>query len=224
MARAKKSDMADGYELTETENGAFEENGAAAEELVPVSRVKELVAEAAAKAVAEALAQRGSAPAEMVTVLYLDEINQDATLTIPEYGSIRPMAYLEIPKKEFGNKFMSALVRRLIAARKLIVTDGLTKEERRRWNCDYREGEVMDMRVFDHMLDFSTEELAAVFENLCEDHQRLVACRMITAKEKGDNRVSVEKARRLNEISKRHDKDGMFRPVLQSAGKELSEA
>lgn len=190
-------------------------------------QVKAMIAQATKAAVAEALeSAKDDRPArgtdDMVTVAYLAEVSPESELVLPGYGSLRPQGYIEVPKKEFGNKFMTTLVRKLIAKRHLIVMDGLTKDERRRWDCDYKEGEVLSEQAFDHMLDYPTPKLAEIFEKLCPEHQRFVARRMITAKEKGDNRISVEKTRRINELSKKNDPDGMLKPVLEAFGAEIT--
>lgn len=207
-----------------------EETAAApAEEAAPATFTAEQVQDMIAKAVAEALAGAKTqnvsvtVPEEMVTILYMDEVSRNSTLELPGYGSIRPMSYIEIPKKEFGGKFMGIpIARKFIDRRKLLVMDGLTKEERERWNCDYKEGEVLDERTFDKMLDFPTPKLAEIFKALCPDHQRFVACRMITAKEKGDNRISIERAKIINDLSKATDPRGMLKPVMEAYGAEIT--
>ena len=189
------------------------------------SEMQEMIARAVAEAMTETSAQRATGQSDqddMVTVLYLDECSNESTLELPGYGTMRPYSYLEVPKREFGNKFMSALARKLIDRRKLLVMNGLTREERVRWNCDYKEGEVLDERTFDLMLDYQTPELCAIFEKLCPEHQRFVACRMITAKEKGDNRISMEKAKKINELSKKNEPNGMLLPVLRAFGAEIA--
>lgn len=235
--KEKKVPEAEPVEIEDTVEAVVEAEPAAG---VPVAEVeaaetpkqgetftKEQVEEMIAAAVAAA--QKGNdqgrvsyGPDEMVTVAYLAEVAPNSELVLPGYGSMRPQSYIEVPKKEFGNKFMSTLARKLIDKRHLIVMSGLTQDERERWNCDYRDGEVLDERTFDKMLDYPTPKLAEIFEKLCPEHQRFVACRMITAKERGDNRISVEKARRINELSKVNDKDGMLKPVLEAFGAEIT--
>ena len=185
------------------------------------AQVEELVRQAVANAMA-GVSAKSTAPDDMVTVLYLDECSNESTLELPGYGTMRPYSYLDVPKKEFGNKFMSALARKLLDKRKLLVTAGLTQSERERWNCDYKDGEVLDEQTFDKMLDYPTPQLAAIFEKLCPEHQRFVACRMITAKERNDNRISVEKAKKINELSKKNDPNGMLKPVLEAFGAEIT--
>lgn len=192
-----------------------------------LEQVQAMLAEASKKAAEEAVAHERAHQAamrgdEMVTIAYLAEVSPESELVLPGYGSMRPQSYIEVPKKEFGNKFMSTLVRKLIDKRHLIVLDGLTKDERERWNCDYKDGEVLDERTFDKMLDYPTPQLAEIFEKLCPEHQRFVARRMITAKEKGDNRISVSKAKAINDLSKRNDPNGMLKPVMEAFSAEIT--
>lgn len=158
---------------------------------------------------------------EVVTVLYIAEVSDRSVLTLPGYGSLRPNSYLQVPKMEFGGKFMSELVRKMIDKRHIIVVDGLTQDERVRWNCDYKEGEILSERAFDRMLDFDMDRLCDMFAHLCPEHQRFVARRFITAKERNDNRVNFEKVKALNELSKKNDPDGMLKPVLEAFKQEI---
>lgn len=203
----------------ETEKGGEE----SASRLFSEQEVQAMIAKAVAEAMSKQQAAKPAMPDDMVTVLYLDEVSPNSTLALDGYGTMRPQSYIEIPKREFGNKFMGiALVRKLIERRHLIVMDGLTQEERERWNCDYRKGELLDERTFDKMLDYPTPQLAEIFEKLCPEHQKFVACRMITAKERNDNRISVEKAKKINDLSKKNDPNGMLKPVMEAFGAEIS--
>lgn len=205
---------------------------AKAEKLAAKTYSEEEVQKIVDKAVAEAVKNAAetvqptkiyrTADDEMVTVFFIAEVSPDNTLLIPGYGSLRPNSYLEIPKKEFGGQFMSNLVRKLIEKRHLIVADGLTADERVRWNCDYKEGEILDEYAFDHILDFDIEKLVNIFKSLCTEHKRFICRRMITAYEKGDNRVSLEKARALNDISKQVDPEGMLKPILKDYREKIS--
>lgn len=158
---------------------------------------------------------------DVVTVLFIDEVSPDNELNLPGYGTMRPGSYLDVPKKEFGGKFQSNLVRLLIKQRELLVVDGLTADERIRWNCDYKEGEVLTENAFDHLLDYTPERLRNVCDKLCGEHVQLVARRFIQAKERGDNRMCLEKAQIVNEISKKFDKRGMLEPVIEAFRQEI---
>lgn len=233
MARTKKTDIAKAEEITvnesmekkaeETVSGDMpqdaEQKGVeytGTLETVATTFTEEQVQAMIAKAVAEATAQfHKDSGEQMVTLLYLAEVSPENTLILPGYGSLRPHSYLEVSKREFGSKFMSALARKLIERRHLLVVDGLTKDERQRWGCDYKSGEVLDERVFDKMLDYSTEEIADIFRHLCREHQEFVAKRFITAHERKDNRVSLAKVRALNQISKESGEE-LFRPIIEA--------
>lgn len=66
------------------------------------------------------------------------------------------------------------------------------------------------------------EELSATFKLLCEEHKKIVAKVFYSAAEEGDHRVSLEKVRTLNDISKQTDKDGLFKYLLQNMAEEIS--
>lgn len=158
---------------------------------------------------------------ELVTVVFIAETSPNDILVIPGYGSLRPSSSLDIPKKEFGGQFMSNLVRKLIDKRYLIVANGLTEDERIRYNCNYKEGEVLDERTFDRLLDYPTDKLCEIFEKLCVEHKRFVARKIITAHEKKDRRISLAKVKAINDLSKADDPDGMLKPVMEAYAREL---
>lgn len=158
---------------------------------------------------------------DVVTLLFIAEVSDKNILELEGYGSFRPGSYLDVPKREFGGKFMSPLARKLIEKRHLLVLNGLTADERVRWNCDYKSGEVLDEKAFDHMLDYSEDELRSMFEALCPEHRIFVARRFITARDKGDNRVTLEKVKAIDKISRENVKDGMLKPVLDSFRAEI---
>lgn len=158
---------------------------------------------------------------ELVTVMFMAEVSPEDVLVIPGYGSLRPNSSLDIPKKEFGGQFMSNLVRKLIDKRYLIVANGLNEDERIRYNCNYKEGEVLDERTFDRLLDYDTERLCEIFKKLCVEHKRFVCRRIITAHEKKDNRISLSKVKAINDISKEFDPEGMLKPVMEAYAREL---
>lgn len=219
-ARAKETAAEPDDNKPEAELASAEEQSgeATGQKLYTEDEVAAIAAAAAKKAVEEAMANVSrpiGAGDAVVTVMYMAEVSPENVLILPEYGSMRPNSSLDIPKKEFGGKFMSPLARKLIAKRHLIVVNGLTEDERRRWNCDYRDGELLDERAFDRLLDYDIKELADIFGILCPEHQRFVARRFISAGERGDNRVSFDKVKRLNDLSKANDPTGMFRPLME---------
>ena len=187
--------------------------------------VKAMVAAAVADAINNVKAElkkTGSFEEDTVTVMFIAEVSPENTLVIPEYGSLNPTSSLDIPKKEFKGKFMTPLVRKLIAKRHLIVLNGLTEDERVRYNCNYKEGEVMDEQTFDKILDFDDEKLAYIFADLCDEHKKFVCRRIITAYEKGDNRLPIEKLKKINDLSKGVDPKGLLKPIIEAYGKSLA--
>lgn len=177
-----------------------------------------------AQAVKKALGDITPAPVatdSVVTILFIAEVSKDNQLELPGYGSMRPNSYLEIPKKEFGGKFMSPLARLLIDKRHLLVVDGLTEDERIRWNCAYKEGEVLSERVFDHMLDYETDRLCGIVQKLCDEHKRFVCRRIMQAKKDNDNRISLEKVKAVNALTLHIAEGGLLRTVIDDFRNEI---
>lgn len=181
-----------------------------------------------AAAVQQAIANYAPAPLpaqtagdSVVTVLFIAEVSKENQLELPGYGAMRPNSYLEIPKKEFGGKFMSPLARLLIDKRHILVVDGLTKDERIRWNCDYKDGEVLSERVFDHMLDYDTAQLCDIVSHLCDEHKRFVCRRITQARVDHDNRLSLDRVKAVNALTTHIVEGGLLQPVIEDFAKEL---
>lgn len=146
---------------------------------------------------------------ESVVMYYAGVCAAGNEAQLGDYGVIRPGQYLEVPKKEFGGKFMGAQARKFIDKRRLIVLSGLNEAERIRWNCDYKPGEVLDVNAFDGLLNMPLGQLSALFNALCLEHKEFLS-RYITGLVDGaaragkpiDNRVSLAMIRALNPLSK----------------------
>lgn len=172
--------------------------------------------------IAALLAKQKKPEDEIVRLYFMNVCNKDNAAELPGYGVVRPGQYLEIPKKEFGGKFMSAQARKFIDKRRLLVLDGLNEEERRRWNCDYKRGETLTENAFDRLLDMPMSEIVGLFKALCVEHKEFVARFIFTkvaeAKEKKmpvDNRISLQLVRELNEASKVDKADGMLTRTVE---------
>lgn len=176
--------------------------------------------EALRREVAQLKAQLGKPTDGVVELTFLASVSPNNVCSLGDYGSLNGVGgYIEIPRKEFGGKFMTPVVRSLLQDRSLIVCSGLSEEERKRYGVDYREGELLDMSAFDRLLDMPPAELTKLFSKLCPEHKEFAATRFITAYEKGDNRVSREKIEPLNDLSREINPKGMFRPILDGMNK-----
>lgn len=181
---------------------------------------KETEVEALRRELAQLKAQLGKPADGVVELTFLASVSPNNVCSLGDYGSLNGVGgYIEIPRKEFGGKFMTPVVRSLLQDRSLIVCSGLSEEERKRYGVDYQEGELLDMSAFDRLLDMPVAELTTLFTKLCPEHKEFAATRFITAYEKGDNRVCREKIEPLNDISKEINPKGMFRPILEGLNK-----
>lgn len=161
---------------------------------------------------------------EYVTLLYIGAIADGTVVSLGKLGQINKAgATRDIPKKEFLQG-MTYSIEKMLESRALIVVNGLTAEERERYGLDYKEGELLTQDAFYKLLNYSDSEITAIFRKLCEEHRRVVAKMFLSAYfEKSDNRITAEKVKSLNEISKENDRDGMFKPILEDMGDHFAE-
>lgn len=188
-------------------------------------------ATAIAKAVQEALAASAAKtscatiqviPEEKVTLMYIGGMSRGCSVNLGIFGRItRDCGIIEVPKKAFMNE-ANRVVDSLLQSRKLLVIDGLTEDERTRFGVSYKENELLNEKTYQKLLDLPMEELSATFKLLCEEHKKIVAKVFYSAAEEGDHRVSLEKVRTLNDISKQTDKDGLFKYLLQNMAEEIA--
>lgn len=180
------------------------------------------------KALQEQIQNAGSTPSvvlakpeEMVKVTYISNVSPTNILDLGDFGQMTGVGWvIEVPRKDFGGKFMTPFVQKLIAKRRLIVLDGLNDDERIRYNVDYKPGEVMDVQMFDKLIGMDVEKLTNIFKNLCAEHQQFVATRFITAYERGDNRISRDVIEPMQALSKENHPNGLFNPILEKMNKD----
>lgn len=152
----------------------------------------------------------------IVELMYLSNVSNDNVLDLGDFGVLNGVGgMIEIPRKDFGGKFMTPFVRKLLQKRRLIVLNGLTDDERQRYGVRYSDGETLDIQTFDKLIDMQLPQLEQIFSRLCAEHQQFAATRFITAYENEDNRVSRDKISRMNEISKTNFPDGLFRVTIE---------
>lgn len=191
--------------------------------------VKTIVAEAVKSALASYKQEHQNDQAvyrkeEYVTLLYIGAIADGTVVSLGKLGQINKAGSTrDVPKKSFMEGLTFG-VERMLADRSLIVVNGLTAEERERYGLDYKEGELLTQDAFYKLLNYSDSEITAIFQKLCEEHRRVVAKMFLSAYfEKRDNRITAEKVKALNAISKENDKDGMFKPILEDMGDRFAE-
>lgn len=134
-----------------------------------------------------------------------------------------------VPKSEWS-RFYTETNRRLIDNRWLIVLSGMTDDERELYNCNYKEGELLDEQAFSKLVDLG-DELLQIFPKLCVQHQEMVGRRFIEAWNNGDTRVmNRELIVALNAESKKNYKNvsdlrkrGIFWPIIEEMNKKDAE-
>lgn len=213
-------------EKVEKTNNTAEKTVEKTEKVYSASEVEALIA----KAVAEALKNQSPSvvqvlPEEKVTLMFVGGIAKGTVVAVGTLGKItRDCGMIEVPKKDFLQNIGDEVIDSLLAERKLVVIAGLDDEERERYGVMYREGELIQSDAFyKKLLDLNTDDVCDVFAHLCETHKQILARVFITAfAENNDGRVTLEKCKALNKISKKTDKDGLFTHILEDMGRDLA--
>lgn len=157
-----------------------------------------------AAAVKNALAEQKKAddPDGMVTLLFLGGIAPGTTVTLDGMGRIpRDGNTLTVTKRDFFQN-LGAQTDLLLRKRKLIVTDGLTDEERERYGVLYKDNELLSAAVYQKLPDYDTERLSGIYEKLCPEHRELVRRVLHTGAMDGDWRVSADKLKAIIRIDR----------------------
>lgn len=199
------------------------------EEMFAKSDVERMIAEAVSKAMASVQQPQpqtvviNNTKDEMVTLLYMGTVAKDSTVPIGKLGEIQGCGGTrDIPKKEFLQNITPAISKRL-KDRRLVVVDGFTDEERERYGVNYTDGELLSPTIYYKLLSMTEDEVANIFKKACFRHKQIIAMLYIDAYMQGDNRVNQPFMQRLNEISKKDEPDGMFKPILKDMIAALNE-
>ena len=198
-------------------------------------QVAQMVQEAAAKAVAEALKAIPQQPqvvqvmadTEKVVMRWMAPVSDENVAVFGEngrYGQVTGKnGTVMVPKSEWS-RFYDETMRRFMDRRWLVVLSGMTDDERKLYNCDYRKGEVLDEKGFANIFAMG-DELLDVFDDLCTEHQEMVAKSFCEAAQQGKLDDSWRGlVKKLNSKNKKRYKDvpagdvrkkGMFQPVIE---------
>lgn len=204
---------------------AEEETAQKTEKSFTQDDVDRLVNEAVQKALAAAQPQTvvKVAKDEYVTLLFAGVMANGCIVGLGKMGQInRNFGTLDVPKREFFQN-IDYKIEKLLKTRRVVVVNGLTDEERDRFDLNYKDGELLSDRVYGKLLDLPLDDLKGVFEKLCPAHQQTVATVFITAYQSGDNRVTQSKAAALNKLSKKNYPEGLFSTILQDIGEKLAD-
>ena len=167
-----------------------------------------------------------AADTEKVTLRFQSECAQDNVATFGPgglYGQITGQTgTLMVPKNEWS-RFMTDQVRYLLKTRQLIVLSGMDEDERELYGVNYKEGELLDRKAFQKILDMG-QDLVDIFPGLCRSHQEMVAKRFTEAFNNGDARaMERDLLVKLNEITKEGGQKGMFTKLISMLNKQDEE-
>lgn len=198
-------------------------------------QVAQMVQEAAAKAVAEAMKSIPQQPqvvqvmadTEKVVMRWMAPVADDNVAVFGQngmYGQVTGKNGTVIVPKSEWSRFYDETMRRFMERRWLVVLSGMSNDERALYHCDYRKGEIMDEKAFADIF-IMRDGLLDVFDDLCTEHQEMVAKSFCEAAQEGkldESWRGLVKA--LNAKNKKRYKDvptgdvrkkGMFQPVIE---------
>ena len=198
-------------------------------------QVAQMVQEAAAKAVAEAMKSIPQQPqvvqvmadTEKVVMRWMAPVADDNVAVFGQngmYGQVTGKNGTVIVPKSEWSRFYDETMRRFMERRWLVVLSGMSDDERALYHCDYRKGEIMDEKAFADIF-IMRDGLLDVFDDLCTEHQEMVAKSFCEAAQEGkldESWRGLVKA--LNAKNKKRYKDvpagdvrkkGMFQPVIE---------
>lgn len=197
-------------------------------EMYTAEQVQQMMKEAAAAAVAEALKNipqqaapqivQVSTSAEQVHFLWMAPVADDNVVQFGDggmYGNIvGKTGSFYVPKPDLS-RILTEMNRRFMAQRWLLVVNGLTDEEREALGVDYKSGEVLDKRAFAKLVELG-DELLDIYPALCEGHKVMAAQMYADAYRRGSRYVTRERTVKLNALSKRegHEK-GDFIAIIE---------
>lgn len=204
------------------------------EKLYTADEVAEIAKQAAAEAVAKAMAEvkpqvvQVMADTEKVTLRWCAPVADDNLAVFGPngmYGTVTGKnGTVMVPKSEWS-RFYDETARRLIERRWLVVLSGMSDDERAVYHCAYRKGEVLDETAFRCAVTMG-DKLLDIFDNLCTEHQEMVAKAYYDAWERGevsaDSRELLKKLNAKNKVRYAEEpkedprRKGMFRPVLDA--------
>ena len=232
--KAGDANTAESKDVQEATSSNVREGGKACPEqpaapvMYTAEQVQQMMKEAAAAAVAEALRNipqqtapqivQVSTSAEQVHFLWMAPVADDNVVQFGDggmYGNIvGKTGSFYVPKPDLS-RILTEMNRRFMAQRWLLVVSGLTDEEREALGVDYKPGEVLDKRAFAKLVELG-DELLNIYPALCEGHKVMAAQMYADAYRQGSRYVTRERTVKLNALSKRkgHEK-GDFIAIIE---------
>ena len=167
------------------------------------AKLEELATELAKKSVQPQIVVAAPDNGERVHFLWQAEVADDNIVEFGDggmYGRIvGKTGSFYVPKNDLS-RVLSALNRLFLEKRWLIILSGLTDEEREALGVDYRDGEILDKKAFQKIVELSKDELVEIYPELCDSHKEMVAKRFFEAYSNGV-KVDRETIVALNNIA-----------------------
>ena len=163
-----------------------------------------------------------SAETERVRFLWQAEVANENIKTFGEGGMfgriVGKTGSFYVPKSDLA-RVMDAENRLFLDKRWLIVVSGFDEEEREALGVNYHDGELLDRRAFEKMVELG-DELLELYPELCEGHKVMVAQRYREAFDRGSPHVTRERVTALRDMAQTaHITPNPFTSILQEMNK-----
>ena len=140
---------------------------------------------------------------ERVHLLWQAEVANDNVVEFGDggmYGRIvGKTGSIYVPKNDLS-RILDSANRLYLDKRWLIVVSGLTDDEREALGVAYKEGELLEKKVFQNLLKLGKDELLEIYPELCESHKEMIAKRFYEAYTSGKH-VDRDTVVALNNIA-----------------------
>lgn len=122
---------------------------------------------------------------------------------------------IEVTEKDFRSDLRDTYTRHMLDTRQYIVGEGLSDEERKKYNVLYSDGEILTTEMFDKILDMGAAALGEMFSKLTPEHKKIVCSKFIDAALAGDERATREKVLVLDDEAKKAGNEKMFSGLVK---------
>lgn len=142
-----------------------------------IEQLKQLMAEQAKAQPQQIVLTENS---ERVWFLWMADVADDNVTLIGEHGEygriVGKTGSFYVPKNDLS-RILDTANRYYLQNRWMIVVSGLEDDEREALGVMYKEGELLDQKLFAKIIELKRDELLEIFPALCDAHKEMVASR-----------------------------------------------
>lgn len=167
-------------------------------------------------------------PNKLVTMIYINNVNKNNITYLDNNRMYSVRQFGDRVQMPYSILQASPNAKDRIKKRTLVVVSGLTKSERRLFDCDYKQGEVMTIEFAQNIFALPNEDVIDIFKTLCAQHRHAVAGILNQEYCNGNGKVDRSLAVALYNIAKASDDQSKIGKetelILESLVKRINDA